>query len=157
NRALLFLRKAGTIILLAVVVVWLLGSLPPGSDYASEQTFLGRFGTLLAPLLVPAGFGFWQAAVALLCGLVAKETVVGTLGALYGGGTVLPQVLPSVFTPVSAYAFLLMTLLYLPCLATMAVIKQEAGLRWAVVSTVWSLIVGWSVATFFYQVARFVL
>ncbi len=152
-RTLLFLRKAGTVILISMLVVWLLAWFPSGSEYASRHSFLGRFGAFLAPVLKPAGFGFWEAAVALTCGLVAKEAVIGVLGTLYGGAAGLNQVLGTVFTPVSAYSFLLMTLLYLPCLATIAAIKQEAGVKWAAVSAIWSLLVGWSAATIFYQLA----
>jgi len=63
--------------------------------------------------------------------------------------------LSGLFTPVSAYAFMLMTLLYIPCLATVAVIKQEAGAKWAAFATAWSLFVGWSAAVLFYQIFRF--
>ncbi|MGB9521222.1 MAG: ferrous iron transport protein B, partial [Anaerolineales bacterium] len=80
-----FLKKAGTIIFAGVVVVWLLSSFPQSYEYASEGTFIGRLGHIIAPLLKPAGFDFWQVGVALIFGIIAKEVVVGTFGTLFGG------------------------------------------------------------------------
>jgi len=84
QRSSLFLKKAGTIILAGVVLVWLLASIPFGAEYASEKSLIGRLGSFFAPIFSPSGFGFWQAAVALIFGILAKEVVVGTLGTLYG-------------------------------------------------------------------------
>ena len=112
-RGAMFFQKAGTFILLSVAAVWFLASFPSGVEYASPESFVGHIGRLLAPLLAPAGFGFWQAAVALFFGFLAKEVVVGTLGALLGAGEAgLATSLPQLFTPLTAYAFLVMTLLY---------------------------------------------
>jgi len=151
ERSYLFLRKAGTIIFAGVIIIWILSYFPLSAPYAGENSFIGMIGHKLAPLLRPAGFGYWQVAVALLFGLVAKELVVGTLGTVFGGEVALTKSLSSIFTPLSAYAFMLMTLLYIPCIATIAVIKQEVGIRWAVIATVWSIFIGWLVATLFYQ------
>ena len=153
SKALVFLKKAGTVIFAVVVLVWLLGYFPLGVKFAGESSLIGRIGKIVAPVFRPAGFGFWQAAVALLFGILAKEVVVGTFGTLYGGEERLSHVLPNLFTPVSAYSFMLITLLYIPCIATIAVIKQEAGTKWAVITTVWSLFVGWTIAVVFYQLA----
>jgi ferrous iron transport protein B len=151
----LFLRKAGTTIALAVVLLWLLARLPWGADYASGQTFIGRLGSLLAPLFAPAGFGFWQAAVSLLAGIVAKELVVGTLGTLAGTGSQsLAAALHAHFTPLSAYAFMAMSLIYIPCIATIAAIRRETNWRWAGLTTGYSLLLGWAVAVAIYQVGR---
>lgn len=155
ERSYLFLRKAGSMIFAGVVLVWLLSYFPLSAEYASENSFTGIIGRMLSPLLKPAGFGFWQAGVALLFGLVAKELVVGTLGTVMGGSEPLAASLSQLFTPVSAYAFMLMTLLYIPCLATVAVIKQEAGAKWAAFATAWSLFIGWTAAVLFYQIFRF--
>jgi ferrous iron transport protein B len=151
ERSYLFLRKAGTIIFAGVIIVWILSYFPLSASYAGENSFIGMIGGKLAPLLRPAGFGYWQVAVALFLGLIAKELVVGTLGTVFGGEDALIKSLHSIFTPLSAYAFMLMTLLYIPCIATIAVIKQEAGIRWAVIATGWSIFIGWLVATLFYQ------
>lgn len=151
ERSYLFIRKAGTIIFAGVIIIWFLSYFPLSADYAGENSFIGIIGHRLSGLLKPAGFGYWQAAVALLFGLVAKELVVGTLGTVFGGELGLTSALSRLFTPLSAYAFMLMTLLYIPCIATIAVIKQEAGIRWALLATLWSIFVGWSVAVLFYQ------
>ncbi len=150
----LFLRKAGTIIFLGVIIVWALAYLPPGAEYGSVHSLIGRLGKFLAPLLRPAGFGYWQAAVALLFGIVAKEIVVSTFGTLYGGETALRSAIAAHFTPLSAYAFMIMSLIYIPCIATIGVIKQEAGWRWALLSVGYSLALGWMLAVLVYQVGR---
>jgi ferrous iron transport protein B len=155
-RGRLFVRKAGTVIFAGVVIIWGLGNLPPGVPYGSPESFIGRIGTWVAPVLAPAGFGFYQAAVALLFGIFAKEIVVGTLAALYAPAPV-DQALQQVFTPLSAYAFMLMALLYIPCLSTVAVIRREVGLKWAAFVSAYTLALGWTVGTGFYQSARLVL
>ena len=151
-----FIRKAWTVILVAVILVWLLASLPPGVEYGAKDSLLGRMGTAMAPVFSPAGFGFWQAAVALVFGVVAKEVVVGTLGTLLSGGkeSALRTVLPFYFTQLSALSFLVMTLLYIPCVATIAVIKKELGWRWAVISTVYTIAIGWILSVLVYQLGR---
>ena len=157
-RSKLFIKKAGTIILLGVIFIWLLASLPSGAPYASSETLAGRLGHLIAPLLKPAGFGFWQAGVALLMGVIAKETVVGTLGTLFGSEEKLTSILPNFFTPLSAYAFMIMSLLYIPCIATIGAIHRETGsFRWTLFSFIWSLFVGWSISVLFYQIGRLFL
>lgn len=147
-----FLKKAGTIILLGVVLVWLLSSLPLGVQYASEQSFVGNLGKFFAPILSPAGFGFWQAAVSLIFGLLAKEAVVGTLGTLFGGEDKLAFGLSHFMSPLSAYAFMVMSLLYIPCLASIGVIyKETKSIKWTVFSICYSLIIGWLLAVIIYQ------
>jgi len=154
-RSFLFIKKAGTVIFLAVVLIWLLSSLPFGVQYAGENSLIGKFGKILAPLFKPAGFGFWQASVALLFGILAKEVVVGTLGTLYGASEEgLKEVLLQHFTPLSAYAFLIMTLIYIPCIAAIATIKRETDWRWTALAVSYSLILGWVLSVLFYQIGR---
>ncbi len=117
ERASAFLKKAGTVIVAGVVLVWFLASFPISTEYASQQTLIGHLGMFLAPIFKPAGFGFWQAAVALFFGVIAKETVVGTMGTLFGGESKLATILPQYFAPLSAYSFMIMSLLYIPCIA----------------------------------------
>ena len=89
----------------------------------------------------------WTAAVALIWGFVAKEIVVGTMGVVYGVGEEgLAGVLPKIFTPVQAYAFMAFTLIYVPCVATIFVVKSEAGWRWAAFSVIYGLVLAWIVA-----------
>ena len=137
-RAFMFLKKAGTVIFAAVIVIWLLASLPAGVEYAGEESIIGIFGKIISPIFKPLGFGFWQASVSLFFGFLAKEVVTGTMGTLFGGEEILSQVLPQFFNSVSAYAFLVFTLLYTPCVATIGTIKQEIGAKWALFSVIYS-------------------
>jgi len=155
ERGSVFLRKAGTVILVGVIVIWFLASFPPGAEYASRESLIGSLGALIAPVLSWTGAGFWQAAVALLSGILAKELVVGTLGTLFGAaGLGLKDALVQHFTPGAAYAFMVMSLIYVPCLPVIAVIRKEIGGRWALLTVVYSLILGWGMAVGFYQLAK---
>ena len=143
-RALFFLKKAGTLIFAAVIFIWILASLPVGVEYASEESVIGKIGSIAAPLLKPAGFGNWKSAVALMSGIIAKENVVSTLGTLYGVEEEgLTSTLRSHFTPLAGYAFLVMILVYIPCVATIATIKNELNWKWAGISVLYTLILGW--------------
>jgi len=148
-----FIKKAGTVIFAAVILVWALSNLPWGVEYASHNSFIGRLGSWLAPIFAPLGFGTWQAAVALVFGIFAKEIVVGTLAVVYGVGDVgLASVISNIYTPLSACSFMVMVLLYTPCVATIAAIRRETGSRrWAVFAVAYSLILGWALACLVYQ------
>jgi ferrous iron transport protein B len=155
DRSSMFVRKAGTVIAAAVAVIWLLGNLPWGVAYASEASLLGRIGALLVPVLKPAGFGYWWAGAALLAGVVAKEIVVGTMGTVFGVPAAgLSDVLRQYFTPLSAYAFMVMCLIYIPCISTVAAIRRETNWRWTILAVGYTLVLGWLVATVVYQLGR---
>jgi len=149
-----FIRKAGTIILAVVILVWVLSSLPAGVEYASAESILGRIGSFIAPVFYPAGFGTWEAAAALIFGILAKEVVVGTLAVVYGMGEAgLGSVIAQYWTPLSAYAFMVMTLIYVPCVSSIAAIKRETNSwRWMFFAVGYSLILGWIMAVLVYQV-----
>ncbi len=151
-----FIKRAGGIILAASVLLWGLANLPPGVAYASRDSVLGKLGAAIAPALRPAGFGEWQPAVALVAGVMAKEAVVSTLGVLYAAGEKgLTNVLRTAFTPLSAYAFMVMSLIYIPCAATIAVIRRETGSwRWTLFAAGYTIILGWLMATLVYQGGR---
>jgi len=154
ERGSLFLRKAGTVILAGSVIIWLLAYLPWGVTYGSSASIAGKIGHFFEPLVKPLGFD-WRAVVALLFGFVAKEIVVSTFGALLGGGTraTITTRLHTIFTPLTAYTFMAFTLLYTPCLATVAVIKKETGSwKWAAFAVAYSLVLAWLVAFFIYRV-----
>ncbi len=159
NRSWLFVKKAGTVIVAAVIVVWLLSNLPLGVDPSSEKSLLARFGMFISPMFSWAGFGFWQATVALVFGIVAKEIVVGSLGTLLVAGQsgALSTVLPFYFNSASAYAFMVMSLIYIPCIATIAAIKKEIGLKWAAFSVAYTLSLGWVLSVIVYQIGRLFL
>jgi ferrous iron transport protein B len=84
ERGKMFLRKAGTIILGVVILIWFLGSMPWGVEYASADSWIGQIGSFFAPVFAPAGFGQWEASVSLIFGFLAKEVVVGTMGTIFG-------------------------------------------------------------------------
>lgn len=112
-----FLKRAGTIIFAVVTLLWVLGVLPFGVEPNSEASLLGRIGSAIAPIFKPAGFGTWQASVGLFTGITAKEVVVATLGTVYAGveeGTEVVKAIQGVFTPLTAFAFMVMNLLYTP-------------------------------------------
>jgi len=145
-----------------VVVVWALSNLPSGVAPGSPDSLIGRIGSAIAPLLRPAGFGTWQAAAALVFGAIAKELIVGTLGVLYGsgvgaGGIGLIGAIQAHWTPLSAYAFLVMSLVYMPCAATIAAIRRETGSRaWTAFAMAYPLVLGWALAVIVYQVGHLI-
>ncbi|RUM87577.1 MAG: ferrous iron transport protein B [Thermovibrio sp.] len=150
-----FVLKAGTIIFVISVLIWVLASLPPGVDYAGENSLIGKVGNLLLPLFSPLGIHDWKPIVALIFGALAKEIVVGTLGTLYGTGeSGLIKTLQSTFTPESAVAYLVFTLLYIPCAATIAAIRQESGSwRFTLLVIGIELSVAWAMAFTVYHLA----
>ncbi|OIQ60567.1 ferrous iron transport protein B [Moorella thermoacetica] len=151
-----FVRKAGTVIVGVVVLIWVLSNLPLGVAYASQESLIGRLGTILAPVFKPAGFGTWEAAVALVFGIVAKEVVVGTLGVLYGvEEDGLTAAIAQSWTPLSAYAFMVMTLIYIPCVAAIGAIRRETNSwGWTAFAIGYSLLLGWVMAVLVFQVGR---
>ena len=130
-----FATKAFTIIFVASVVIWFLQTFDVRLNVVSDQSqsMLAALGALLAPLFAPLGFGSWEAAAALAAGFGAKENVVATLTVLMGGST---AGLATLFSPLTAFAFLTFTLLYTPCVAAVSAVKAELGTRmmWAVVA-----------------------
>ena len=128
-----FIKKAGTIILLSTIVVWFtsyFGFTSDGFRMLAEDeldlSILARIGNLIAWLFIPLGWGNWQAAVASITGLVAKENIVGTMGILYGGGEQTAwQALHSAFTGVTGFSFLVFNLLCAPCFAAIGAIRRE--------------------------------
>lgn len=153
ERGSLFIKKAGTIILGTSIIVWLLGNLPPGVEEGSVQSIIGMFGNIIAPIFAPLGFGFWQAAVALVFGIMAKEIVVSTFGTLFGvGEDGISTVLPSLFTPLSSLSFMVFTLLYVPCFACLGAIKEESNSwKWMGVCVVTCCVIAYIMAFIVYQ------
>jgi len=149
-----FLKKAGTVIFAAVTIIWLLSTFPEGVAYASPESWIGRIGSYIAPVFSPLGFGFWQAAVALVFGFFAKEIIVGALGTMLGGEALLATALPQYFTPLTAYSFLVFCLIYIPCVATVAAIRKEAGTKWMWFSVVYLFVLAYVVSLAVFQIGR---
>lgn len=124
NRLKAFVKRAGTVIVGFSVFIWIISNMPGGSV---EDSILGRIGRIISPLGAPLGFD-WKMIVALLSSFVAKENAIAMLGVLYGVGEEgLRNVLPSVMSRASALSFLVIMMLFVPCVATVAVMKQETG------------------------------
>lgn len=163
-----FIKKAGTVILLSTVVVWF------GSNFGMvdgkftmvedlSDGFLAATGSVLAPVFTPLGWGNWQAAVASLTGLIAKENVVGTLGILYGfaevseGGTEIWGTFATGSTALSAYSFLIFNLLCAPCFAAIGAIRREMNsLKWTLFAVGYQTLLAYAVSLCIYQLGALV-
>lgn len=158
ERAWSFIKKAGTIILLACILVWFISTygVVDGAFMAVEDqndSILAVLGTLICWIFNPLGWGDWQAASAAVTGLIAKENVVGTLGILYNGDAGWYANVQAAFTPLVAYSFLAFNLLCAPCFAAMGAIKREMNNRkwfWAAIGYQCGL--AWVVALWIYQI-----
>jgi ferrous iron transport protein B len=150
-----FLRGAGGFIIVGVILVWFLTHFPFDAAPAGPETIAGHLAKALEPMFAPLGID-QLLSVALLFGFVAKEVVIGALSVIYGvGGDQLSTLLAARLDWVQAYSFLLFTLIYTPCLSTVAVLKQESkSWRLAALSVFLPLAIAWLVSFSFYQGAR---
>ena len=151
-----FLYRASKFITIGVILVWFLTNMPFGVESGSAASWSGMIGEFMQPILAPAGINP-ELTVALIFGFVAKEIVIGALAVIYGlDGTALMQGIASQIDWVQAYSFMLFTLLYTPCLATIATLRNEAkSARYSILAVAWPLTLAWVVSTGFYQAARF--
>jgi ferrous iron transport protein B len=169
ERGWLYIKKAGTVIMLGCIIIWSLSAFPLSSKGDLTKSYIGKIGKAIEPVVSPLGFD-WKIGTALIAGVVAKEIVVGTLGVLYGAGNeanektiVLRDSLRNdtyldgrpVFTPLIAYALMVFVLLYIPCLSTAAVIKKETGSwGWMFFSVGYSTALAWIASFVIYQGGR---
>ena len=153
-RSFIFLKNAGTVIFSVVVLVWLMSSLPFGVEYASQDSLIGIIGRAMTPIFYFNGFGeHWQISVSLLTAILARETVIGTLGTLYGVSEEgITNVIPDVFTPQMGLSFLIFIQVAMLCIATAIVIKREIGLKWAIVGFFYTIILGWILSALVFQI-----
>lgn len=153
-----FVRKAGTFIFGGSVFIWLLSYAgPDGLNVDMDHSYLAHIGGILAPLFIPLGFGTWQAGAALLTGFLAKEVVVSTMTVIYKTPNIdqLQVYMQSNFTPLSAYSFLVFVLLYIPCLATVAVIQKETGsTKWTAFSIGYALVLAYGISFIVYTAGK---
>ena len=155
-----FLTRAGTIIAAMSVLVWFLQNF--GMDLRmvpdTADSILAKFGNFIAPVFAPMGFGVWQAAVALLTGLIAKEAVVSSMSLFYGFSLTdyagAGAIMSATFTPAAALAFLAFCALYTPCVAAISTIRREMGSgKWTDLTLGWQLMVAWLVSFAVYHIA----
>ena len=139
-----FLQRAFTIIFVGTIIVWFLQSFDLTLNMVddSKDSILALLGGWIAPIFSPLGFGDWKMSTALICGFMAKESVVATLSGLYGSAASLAGAL----TTISAISFLVFCLLYTPCIATIASVKRENGGRWALEMVAFQCVVAWIIA-----------
>lgn len=165
ERIWIFIKKAGTVILVFSVIIWFLANMPWGVDYGSQESLAGTIGQTISPVFEPLGFGNWQSSVALMFGLVAKEIVVGTFGTLYNIGNVeseagassLSEALQADFSPLSAYSFMVFVLLYIPCIAMLATVKKETNsYKWPLFMVFYTTIIAWIISFIVYQVGKLI-
>ena len=175
DKSVQYLKKMGTVILFASIIIWALSYFPhrEGEDsmVQMEQSYIGRLGQLIEPAVKPLGFD-WKMGASLLTGLSAKEIVVSTMGILYQGDGDVDETSSSlqaslqnqyyedgspVFTPLVAYAFMIFILLYCPCIATITAISKEAGRRWAWIAVLYQIGVAWLASFLVYQVGGLLL
>ncbi|NLM12502.1 MAG: ferrous iron transport protein B [Epulopiscium sp.] len=159
DRAKSFIKKAGTIIFLASGLVWFLSSFNWSMKMVdTPESILASIGSIIAPLFTPLGWGDWQAAVATITGLIAKENVVGTFGILYGfaevaeDGAEIWGNLQASFTALSAYSFLIFNLLCAPCFAAIGAIRREMGnAKWTLIAVGYQTGFAYVVSLLIYQ------
>lgn len=156
ERASQFLSKAGTLILAASVVIWALGSLPVGVEFGGKGSLVYYIGQAIEPIVRPLGLD-WKAGVALLFGVGAKEIVVSTIGVLYGfaGRSSGAQkiAIANAFTPLTAYTFMVISLIYVPCIATIAAIKRETNSwKWTLLAVGYSLVLAYVMGLLVYHI-----
>ncbi len=152
-----FLRKAGTVILVCSVVLWALQNIYPWGGNDPQMSLLGIIGTALSPIFAPLGFGTWQAAVAIIAGLSAKEVVVATFGTLAGmeedDEEGITQLIHDSFTPLSAFSFMAFSLLYTPCIAAIGAIKKETNsFKWAMTMCAITIVTAYIVSFLIFQI-----
>lgn len=163
-----YLVKAGTIIFLGCVILWFLSAFnSEGMVEDLNDSFLASIGSVIGSLFVFQGFGNWEAGAAVLSGILAKESVVSTIGILYGmpdisaeaedavetAETMLSTGMGSAFTPLSAIAFMVFSQLYTPCVTALGTIKKEAGgFKWMVFAAVYMFVLAWVVSLLVYQI-----
>ena len=160
-----YLKKMGGIIMIASIIIWFLGYYPQHDAYESaaeqqENSYIGQIGKAIEPVIKPLGFD-WKLGIGLISGVGAKELVVSTLGVLYTNEGDMENVNLSdriPITPLVALAYMLFELIYFPCIATFAAIKQESGSwKWAIFTAGYTTGVAWLVAFAVFQIGNFIV
>ena len=152
-----FVKKAGTFIFGGSVVIWTLTYIGPhGVNVPINQSFMHMIGQGFANLITPLGFGSWQAGATLIPGFLAKEVIISSMAILYSSiESGLTQVIQQQFTPLSAYAFMIFILLYVPCISTVATIRKEtSSWKWTLLAVVYPIATAYILTFVFYQVSQ---
>lgn len=152
-----FVKKAGTFIFGGSVVIWALSYIGPhGVNVQIDESFMHSIGEFFGHLIAPLGFGSWQAGATLIPGFLAKEVIVSSMAILYSsseGGLV--NVIQQQFTPLSAYAFMIFILLYVPCISTVATIRKETtSWKWTLTALIYPIFTAYILTFAFYQITK---
>jgi ferrous iron transport protein B len=160
-----YLKKMGGIIMIASIIIWFLGYYPRGGEYTTqeeqqENSYIGRVGKAITPVISPLGFD-WKLGVGLVSGVGAKELVVSTLGVLYANDSDADEATLAEriqISPFQAFCYMLFVLIYFPCIATIAAIRNESGSwKWALFSAGYTTVLAWIVTFIVYQVGSLML
>ena len=160
-----YLKKMGGIIIIASIIIWFLGYYPQHDAYETvaeqqENSYIGQIGKAVEPVIEPLGFD-WKLGIGLISGVGAKELVVSTLGVLYTNEEDVENVNLSnriPITPLAALAYMLFVLIYFPCIATLAAIKQESGSwKWALFAAGYTTVLAWCIAFVVYQLGNLII
>ena len=160
-----YLKKMGGIIMIASIIIWFLGYYPQHDAYEKvaeqqENSYIGQIGKAVEPVIEPLGFD-WKLGIGLISGVGAKELVVSTLGVLYTNEEDVENVNLSnriPITPLAALAYMLFVLIYFPCIATLAAIKQESGSwKWALFAAGYTTVLAWCIAFVVYQLGNLII
>lgn len=156
-----FIKRIIIYILVASMILFFLSYFPDKNSYGSDKSIIGKIASIFSPILSPLGFGYWQILVSLIFGFIGKELVVGSLATLIPsinspvhGILNFPNSLMVFFNPASAYAFLIFTLLYVPCIATVAIIRKEAGKKWMWISIAYQLALAYVASFVAYSIGK---
>lgn len=157
-----FLIKAGTTIFVASVILWFILNFNFTGPADMSNSLGASIGKLISPVFAPLGFGNWQAALSLIAGVIGKEIVVSNMAIVYGLGAsasvaAFHDALANSFSPLSAYCFLIFTLLYVPCVGTLGAIKRETNsLKWMWFAIIYQLLIAWGVSFIFYAIGSLI-
>ncbi len=154
-----FMTKAGTVLLGASVVIWFCQYFNFSLHHVenSAESILGTVGSFLAPIFAPLGFGDWKSSVSMISGLIARESIVSTMGILQGAGDtgMLSELIAKAYTPASAYAFMVFNLLFIPCMAAVATLRREMNSRkWTALALGFQAVTAWVITFIVYQVCK---
>lgn len=150
NKISSFFKKIGTLILSISIIIWFLSNFNIYGFCSVEDSFLYSIGTYISKIFTPLGFGFWQAAVSLITGLMAKEFIISSMGVAFGLN--LHEILPTFFSVQSSISFLVFVLLYTPCISVLSTVKHEYGMKLTIILTIYQFLLAYSVSFFVFNI-----
>ena len=150
-----FIQRAFTVIFIATIIIWFLQSFDPHLNMVSDSkdSILAIIAGFIAPVFAPLGFGDWRISTALISGFMAKESVVSTVTVLFGS----TQALLNTITPLGAISVLVFCLLYTPCVAAIASIKRELGIKWAAYVVIMQCVIAWLCAMVVHSIGMLIM